>query len=543
MSQKRRKDGHENVTVMEMPQSWTCFLEGLVDADFEGLITVIENLSGRKMIPRPMQILQLVALVVEPVQCLTNLRVHTHHPDPFEPGPKKMASHAFQCLISLMRVAGADVILRCMPGFKLDSEVTTCAGLTIPMPRQLMSTDAICFMGETETPMLLLVKRMADKTSVWDLILDQGLSEPLSTHANLDSTDHNGVRISPGAWDFLELLSVGWELDYELESVAKGSSGRDVESAERLSYSPHLLRQFSHQAVGGRVVDGKLLKIIFYPFSPASASETLVWGRLVNSREEARKLTIRILGMLFDLETAGKLDTRRLIQDMVNLMNTIPDLAGLQMFVNSLPVHHSRLNATLLLATFEAITRGKSRTGIGLSRTDSQTSTSSNLSLNTQRTSSTLRRQVSQSRLRLGTESVGVLASSNLPSLKRLIANVLGKVPMEIGIEVGSDESAHRLSRMKLAEAEMRHKIILLALLGQLRRVFVSQPAQEGTENEWTTAVQGGELRRTLIEANNAILAFEDTLSDEMEAEGAGEEIRRDLKMCRRRFERCLRNY
>ncbi|EGG07667.1 uncharacterized protein MELLADRAFT_116223 [Melampsora larici-populina 98AG31] len=554
MNYHKFKENRSHVPIMEMPINWTNFLDGVDDAEFESFIGLVDHFTGRNMIPRPKQILQLIAIIIDPVRCLpTPPRSSNHQIDPLTVTP--IALNAFAYLASLIRVAGSDSILRCLPGYDLDSEVIIDIenDTRIPNPRHT-TTEEISFTGETESPLLLIVVQILKERNLWSLLFNiESLSESsLKTIDNLKLD----VKISSGAWDLLGLLTLAWELDYKLDykldqkldiSDIKPLELNNSDHYNMLSYSPHLLRQFTKGPGGSRTIDSQLLKIIFYPFSPSGASGSCVWGNVVNNLEEARKVSIRLLGLLQDLDAAGKLDQGSLIQEMSSHMMTISDSPTLQTFINRLPAHHPKFNANLTLAFFLSITRSKPISKTGLTRTDSQSSLSSRggASSGGFSSSSSLRRNTSQARLTFATESSQTSKLFDFPSLDYLASQVFGRMPMEMVAMEKSNVKYNGISKKKFAEVEIRYRTVLLSLLSYVRSVFSissssnSKDDQVDEENEWKKSIKDGKVWKALMEAHVTILTLEGSCLGG-NREDWNEDVRKELNLCRKRFERCL---
>lgn len=556
MNYHKFKENRNYVPMMEMPVNWTNFLDGVDDDEFESFIGLVDHFTGRNIIPRPKQILQLLAIVMDPIKCLDTKQPGSNpHFDPLDPlsaGPIKTGHNAFGYLTSLMRVAGSDSILRCLPGYDLDSEVIIDhqTDLRIPNPRHL-STEEISFTGETESALLLMVNEILKERNLWNILFNLKSSTDPSTN-ELHSLD---LKISSGAWDLLGLLTLAWELDYQLDpSITQSLKLNHNHDCSMLSYSPHLLRQFPKGPAGSRTIESRLIKIIFSPFSSAGASESGVWGNIVNNREEARKVSIRLLGLLQDLDASGKLDEGSLIQEMSNHMMTISDLPALQTFINRLPAHHPKYNASLTLAFFVAITRSKPVLKTGLSRTDSQSSLLSRGLSSGLSSSSSFRRTTSQARLNFGTEySTESSKSPDFPSLEYLTSDVFGRMPMElVAIEKSNLRSDHQLSKEKFSELEIRYRTVLLSLLYHLRSVFLTMPSSSSSTiskdvkvndeaNLWKKAMKEGKVWKALMEAHVTMLTFEGSCLGGNQTEW-NPDLKKELGLCRKRFERSLEN-
>ncbi|KAH9816043.1 hypothetical protein DFH28DRAFT_1056439 [Melampsora americana] len=556
MNYHKFKENQNHVPIMEMPINWTNFLDGVDDAEFESFIGLVDHFTGRNIIPRPKQILQLLAIIIDPSQCLRlTSKSPAHQTDPLIAGPIKTASNAFAYLTSLMRVAGSDSILRCLPGYDLDSEITIDMekDLRIPNFRNLTTDEMISFTGEIESPLLSIVTQISNEKNLWSLLFEIGSSSSSSeSSSRINQTSSNrhhlDLKISPGAWDLLGVLTLAWELDYQLDlSELKPLKLKNIDDYSMLLYSPHLLRQFPKGPGESRPIDSRLIKIIFSPFSPAAASETCVWGHIVNSREEARKVSIRLLGLLQDLDASGKLDQGSLIQEMSSYMMTISDLPTLQTFINRLPAHHPKFNASLTLAFFVAITRSKPVLKAGLTRTDSQTSLLSRDLSSVISSSSTLRRNISQTRLTFGAVDHSDSSKSfDFPSLDYLTSDVFSRMPMEmVTIEKSNLRSSHQLSKQTFAELEIRYRTVLLTLLSYVRSVFLfpsnHHSIQSHEANQWKKAMKEGKVWKVLMEANVTMLTFEGSCMSDSHDEW-DENLKKELDLCRKRFERCLGN-
>lgn len=259
-------------------------------------------------------ILQLIVMIAEPAQCFGGgARASVIPLDPLQPGPFKVASRAFAFLTALMRTAGADSVLRCLPGYELDPNPSATHDSNTLSSRHLINSDKIYFTGDAESPMLSLVKRSIHERSVWDLLWGPGLSEA-SSQVTYQSNGNPEIQPSSGTWDLLELLTIAWELDYHPSLPPKPDC--QTEAYEKLSHSPHLLRQFPERLSASRLVDDRLIKLIFYPFSDTCASETYVWGRLVNTREHAKKLVMRVLALVGPMFLIGFIPDGLLLEDL-----------------------------------------------------------------------------------------------------------------------------------------------------------------------------------------------------------------------------------
>lgn len=213
------------------------------------------------------------------------------------------------------------------------------------------------------------------------------------------------------------------------------------------------------------------------------------------------------------------------------------------------------------MAFLEVITRGQDEPiaqpagGRGLRRTASGSQTnllgSSRQGAALPSSSATgLRRQISQSRLRLGatpSESTEGRGGREFPLLDHLLSTVLGRAPMEVRLALQSGGEKSESSRKGLMEVEMRHKTVMMALLVHLRLIYdeeVEMNGEEGMRNQWNQMVESGHLRDRLMEMSDMMLSLESSRrgSEEAEAEEDLKKLSKELEMCRRRFHRCLRH-
>ncbi|KAI8451501.1 hypothetical protein BY996DRAFT_6416329 [Phakopsora pachyrhizi] len=481
----------QEIPVLRMPSSWVYLIDDGSDDSFEGMLSLIELFSSRTMLPVASHVLQLIGLVLNS-SC--SLRSHTlnFHQDPTVHTAARVASRAMSILRSLIQTCGPGTVLCCLPGHKSNSESDPSHMADLEATKSTKNLDC----GEN-----LVLKRLTSASNVWE-ILSANLETASSTSSNLGKL----AIIRLGGWDLLELLVQAWELDSEKQRSTKRTLGGTVTQAsnsiDAISFSPHLLRQFSLLSFGGRRIDPRVLDIIFEPFSQrASEEKSYPWGNSINSADRARKLALRLLSLM-------------------------------------LPFERKKYNAQLLLLYLEAVTRPSNSTDLKpLKDTSKQGksngsngSLSSFLSVN----KSGLRRNLSQNSLVLDQQGQIKSSSSNFNEfptaayiVEKIFSRLLTEIPnseknesSKVDVEViaveDEEEEEEELKRMKLKadiiEADLRYTNVLNKLINLLDKIYDEngKKTDETETKDWMKAIvnceieghEKNKLRNVLIGTN-----------------------------------------
>ncbi|CAH7674438.1 expressed protein [Phakopsora pachyrhizi] len=517
----------QEIPVLRMPSSWVYLIDDGSDDSFEGMLSLIELFSSRTMLPVASHVLQLIGLVLNS-SC--SLRSHTlnFHQDPTVHTAARVASRAMSILRSLIQTCGPGTVLCCLPGHKSNSESDPSHMADLEATKSTKNLDC----GEN-----LVLKRLTSASNVWE-ILSANLETASSTSSNLGKL----AIIRLGGWDLLELLVQAWELDSEKQRSTKRTLGGTVTQAsnsiDAISFSPHLLRQFSLLSFGGRRIDPRVLDIIFEPFSQrASEEKSYPWGNSINSADRARKLALRLLSLLQDLDSNGLFDLGRLRQDTVIKMRML-QTDSFNLFVDMLPFERKKYNAQLLLLYLEAVTRPSNSTDLKpLKDTSKQGksngsngSLSSFLSVN----KSGLRRNLSQNSLVLDQQGQIKSSSSNFNEfptaayiVEKIFSRLLTEIPnseknesSKVDVEViaveDEEEEEEELKRMKLKadiiEADLRYTNVLNKLINLLDKIYDEngKKTDETETKDWMKAIvnceieghEKNKLRNVLIGTN-----------------------------------------
>ncbi|PLW51403.1 hypothetical protein PCASD_00417 [Puccinia coronata f. sp. avenae] len=461
--------------VLNMPTKWVCFIDEGADDDFDGFFSLIELFTARRIVPIPAHMLQLIGLVVNPMQFLRS-QVPASCNDPVVLSGKNVAWRAWSFLDSFFKTSGTSSFLKCLPGHNH----TSLANLDVILKESFRNTEC--------SP---TIRRLIDPTTVWDILL-------AADDSAADQT------IGPGAWDFLALLISAWEIDFKNQGVPdihteNQSPLNQTSPPDPKTYSPHFLRQLSEAPAGGFRIDSRVYDIIFEPFGRTSDSPSYSWGCATNTLARAQELSIRLLHLLVRLDAINLLETGRLREDIVIRMRGLktPDF---HVFVNLLPPDH--LLRTRLLSRFlESVTRSQTATHAGLVLSESQGS-ASNLSPSRSGLNGTtgLRRVPSRTALKLDdrpTDSTISSSKSHLLSMTALITQLLPRPLLDIPTAARRRSGSDKIDVQVILEAELRYLSVLSVILGSLLAVYRACPSlvdQEGlnlvTKGKLTSAVQ-----------------------------------------------------
>ncbi|MBW0465425.1 hypothetical protein O181_005140 [Austropuccinia psidii MF-1] len=499
----------EESPVLEMPANWTCLIDSGTEDNFESFFSLIEQFSGRKMVPVCAHILQLVGLVLSPQFCLETALPITH-PDPLVSSVQKISLRAWNLLNSLLLLAGPDMLLKSLPGPHLkpilNSTLHDDLGTSSRQKKNASEADPI------------IIKRLATSRDVWDIIcdLETSISPP-------NKNDCLNRVISPGGWDLLELLVNAWELDSQSQQLSKAplsNNGLSTNtSAQSKSYSLRLLKQFNQAAVGEYRIGTRVLDIIFEPFSTYS-THNYRWGFATNSRSRAQTLAMRVIKLLADLDNHKFLESDRLVKDLTNKMRVI-DPPELHVFINILPSSQT-LRARLLSGFLEIITRPLP---VCTSSIELETQESlpdwpllqhSNINSHEHRKSAS---QFQPQRDDSGFQT-STIGESSLSTLSFLIHNLLPRPLLEIPANfLDRNASTARTgdSVQVLLKAESRYLIVLSRLLGLLLEDY-KRKQENGLA--WYKLVANGRLRKavesTYKKVDQAYKLFDEGNGDEV---------------------------
>ncbi|EHS64267.1 hypothetical protein, variant [Puccinia graminis f. sp. tritici CRL 75-36-700-3] len=461
--------------VLSMPTKWVCLIDGGQDDDFEGFFSLIEQFTGRKMVPVPAHMLQLIGLVVHPMFCLRS-HVPASHADPIVVSGKKVAGRAWSFLDLFLKTSGPDNFLRCLPGYNNSKS----ADLEV-IPKE-------SFKNQDHQP---IVRRLIDASNIWEILL------------TFDESSKQ--TISPGAWDLLDLLITAWEIDFKNQGVpeiqTENSKGSTTKGG-KICF-PHFLRQLGDAPAEGFRIDSRVYDIIFEPFGRNSASPDYSWGCATNSLARAQELSIRLLHLLDRLDGIQLLEPGRLREDIVIRMLGL-ETTDLHVFVNILPADH--LLRTRLLSRFlESVTRSvpTALTGFALSNSQSSTvSLSPGRSGLTRSTSATgLRRTPSRTALKFDDrhpQSSILNSKPQVISLSSLITQLLPRPLLDIPATTTRQSSASsKLDPTVLVNAESRYFSVLSVILGSLLAIHQSKTGSE-IDQDGLSLVKQGKLRSAI---------------------------------------------
>ncbi|KAI7952460.1 hypothetical protein MJO29_008091 [Puccinia striiformis f. sp. tritici] len=467
--------------VLNMPTKWVYLIDESADDDFEGFFSLMEQFTGRKMVPVPTHMLQLIGLVVHPMFCLRS-QIPASNPDPIVLTGKKVAGRAWSCLGSFIKTSGPQAFLRCIPGYH-NSE--------------LVGIDVIWkdyFKNQDLQP---VVRRLVDRTTIWEILM------------TLDESAKQ--TISPGGWDLLDLLIMAWEIDFKHHGVPKTQtealhqSNNKPLAQDRKTCFPHFLRQLTDAPAGGFRVDGRVYDIIFEPFSQNSASPDYSWGFAINSRDRAQRLSMRLLHLVDQLDGIQFLEPGRLREDIVIRMLGLetPDLL---IFVHVLPADHL-LRTRLLSRYLESVTRPIPTPLAGFMLSNSQSSTTS-LSPGRSATSTIgLRWTPSRTALKPDDRPMEPSISNSKPqfiTLSSLITQLLPRPLLDIPA-TATQQGLAGPNPTVLINAESRYLSVLNVILGSLLVVHESKTSDVDVEG--LNLVKHGKLR-------SAIQAFFDSITE-----------------------------
>ncbi|WAQ87586.1 hypothetical protein PtA15_8A490 [Puccinia triticina] len=481
--------------VLNMPQKWVCLIPDDQDDDFEGFFSLIEQFTGRKMVPVPAHVLQLMGLVVHPMFCLRS-QVPANHPDPLVLTGKKVAWRAWSYLDSFVKTSGPSSILRCLPGYNTSK----------PVDMDVIPKES--FKNQGCEP---IVRRLVDASNIWEILL---------------SLDESAKQtISPGGWDLLNLLVTAWEIDFknqevpEIQTQSLHQLSKKGPIQERKTCFPHFLRQLGDAPAGGFRIDTRVYDIIFEPFSRNSASPTYVWGCATNSLARAQELSIRLLHLLDRLDCIQLLEPGRLREDIVIRMLGL-ETNALRTFVNVLPEDH--LLRTRLLSRFlESVTRSTPTPLVGFTLSNSQSSAASlspgQAGLNGTASTTGLRRTPSRTALKFDSQSSISNSKSQLLSLSSLITQLLPRPLLEIPATGKRRSSAgSKLDPSALLSAESRYLSVLSVILESLLVINQSKTTDE-IDHDGLNLVKQGKLRSAVQTVFDAVTEALGNKSDSLE--------------------------
>jgi len=469
--------------VLNMPTKLVNFIDNDPGDDFEGFFSLMELFAARKIVPVPAQMLQLIALVVNPMLCLRS-QVPASHSDPMVLSGNKISWQAWSFLDSFFKTGGPSSFLRCLPGYNH----ANLLNLEVISKDKLKNSDSPSF-----------IRRLVDPPNIWGILL-----------TTLDDSSAQPT-VTPGAWDLLALLVSAWEIDFKTQGVPETHTTEYLHASLSLKPAasdlhktclPHFLRQLTEAPAGGFRIDNRVYDIIFQPFYPTCNSPTYPWGVAINSLTCAQELSMRLLHLLDRLDTIQLLETGRLREDIVIRMRGL-ETPDLHVFVNSLPEDH--LLRTRLLSRFlESITRSPSTGQPGAVVSISQ-STPSNLSPH--RTgingATGLRRTPSRTALKLDDRPTEGSCKTQLLSLCSLITQLLPRELLDIPTTARRSTGTNKLDIPLILNAEARYLSVLNVILGSLFAVYHHVPA--AIDLHGLALIKQGKLRTAIHAIFDAI--------------------------------------
>lgn len=456
--------------VLNMPAKWVNFIDNDPGDDFEGFFSLMELFVARKIVPIPAQMLQLIALVVNPMLCLRS-QVPASHSDPLVLSRNKISWQAWSFLDSFFKTSGPSSFLRCLPGYNH----AHLLNLEVISKDKFKNVDCPSF-----------IRRLVDAPNVWGILL-----------TTLDDSSAQPT-VTAGAWDLLALLVSAWEIDFKTQGVPEthtteylhaSSSLKPATSDLHKTCLPHFLRQLTEAPAGGFRIDNRVYDIIFQPFYPTCTSPTYPWGVATNSLACAQELSMRLLHLLDRLDAIQLLETGRLREDIVIRMRGL-ETPDLHVFVNSLPEDH--LLRTRLLSRFlESITRSPFTGQPGVVVSISQ---STPLNLSPHRTG--LRRTPSRTALKLEDRPTNGSCKTQLLSLCSLITQLLPRELLDIPTTARRLTGTNKLDSLLILNAEARYLSALNVILGSLFAVYHHVPT--AIDLQGLALIKQGKLRTAI---------------------------------------------